>query len=73
MTKKPKTVPLGTQISQEHWLKLAELKNMVGLNKNAAIEQGIDLVYEHMVQAGLLVNDAPVKNGCDVPGCKGAD
>lgn len=53
MTKKTKTVPLGTQISQEHWRKLEAMKT-AGLNKNAVIEQGIDLVFAQLEQAGLL-------------------
>ncbi len=55
--KQPKNYALGTQISPAHWAKLEQLKT-IGINKNAVIEQGIDLVFEQMKQAGLIKNGA---------------
>ena len=48
--------PLNVRITELHHAKLNELRG-AGLSLYAIIEQGIDAVYERMIQAHLIDGD----------------
>jgi len=54
--------PLNVRITELHHAKLEELRE-AGLSLYAIIEQGIDAVYEKMVQAQLIDGDAQQEAG----------
>jgi hypothetical protein len=49
--------PLNVRITRSHHAKLEELRN-AGLSLFAIVEQGIDAVYEKMVQAQIIDGSA---------------
>lgn len=47
------SVPLSTRVSPKHRTRLDQMKR-AGLKITVIVEQGIDALYERLVQAGLV-------------------
>lgn len=50
-------VPLSTRVSPKHRTKLDQMRQ-AGLKITIIIEQGIDVLYERLVQAGIVAESS---------------